>query len=75
MRGKAVHRRHSGLSDISWLETVSFTWNLDISGNPGIKDLSALKKMGSLQVVTVSEDMRPLTEVIAGDVGFSFNFV
>ena len=76
--GKPISRlvvNNSGLSDISWLETVSSTWNLDISGNPGIKDLSALKKMSSLQVVSVSEDMRPLTETIAGEVGFSFNFV
>ena len=66
---------NSGLSDISWLGTVSFTWHLDISGNPGIQDLSVLKKMSSLQVVTVSESMRPLAEAIAGDVRFSFNFV
>lgn len=76
--GKPISRlvvNHSGLNDISWMETVSLTWNLDISGNPDIKDLSALKKMSSLQVVTVSEDMRPQAEAISDDVGFSFNFV
>ena len=76
--GKQISRlvmNNSGLSDISWLGTVSFTWHLDISGNPGIQDLSVLKKMSSLQVVTVSESMRPLAEAIAGDVRFSFNFV
>lgn len=76
--GKQISRlvaSNAGLDDIGWLETVNFTWNLDISGNPGIRNLSALKTMSSLQVVTVSEDMRPLTEAIAGDVGFSFEFV
>lgn len=76
--GKPISRlalSHSGLSDISWLGTVSSTWNLDISGNPDITDLSALKKMRNLQIVTVSESMRPLTGTIADDVNFSFNFV
>lgn len=66
---------HSGLRDIRWLETVRSTWNFDISGNPSIRDLSALKKMESLQTVTVSKDMRPLTEAVAADVRFSFRFV
>ena len=66
---------NSGLTDISWMENIQFTWNLEISGNPYIKDLSVLKKMKHLQVVTVSEDMRPLVEAIAGDVAFSFKFV
>ena len=65
----------SGINDISWLETVTGTWRMDIARNPGIKDLSVLKQMSSLQVVCVSEDMRPLTEVMADDVSFSFCFV
>ena len=65
----------AGLADISWLETVTGTWALDISGNPSITDLSPLTGMSRLQKVTVSEDMRPLAEEIAGDVSFSFVFV
>ena len=65
----------SGLSDISWLENVTGIWNLEIAHNPGITDLSVLTGMNSLQVVTLSEDMRPLTKSIPDDVSFSFNFV
>ena len=78
VKGKQIMRlvaNKSGLSDISWLETVSVTWRLDIAGNPGITDLSVLKKMSSLQIVSVSEDMRPLTEAIGNDISFSFEFV
>ena len=78
IKGKPISTlvvKNSGLTDISWMENVNVTWSLDISGNPDIKDLSALKKMKHLKVVTVSEDMRPLAEAIADDVSFTFDFV
>ena len=66
---------HAELSDISWLETVTKTWKVELADNPGIKDLSVLKKMKNLQTVTVSEDMRPLTKALGNDISFSFEFV
>ena len=66
---------NTGLRDIDWLETVTDTWNLEIAHNPSIRDLTVLTKMKSLQTVRISEDMRPLTEAMTDDVGFTFQWV
>ena len=66
---------NAGLSDVGWLETVTNTGQLEIAGNPDIRDLSPVRGMSRLTVVVLSEDMRPLTDAIAGDVSFSFRYI